>query len=119
MHATVFKRRPTTVAKLSSQPLVLTRCSEHTARCRPPAPRLASSARGPGAHLGYRTTHGTEPTLGSILWRYGTRRPESGALVAALAYDPLSCALLLFAAVMGVVLLHLVCLHAHTLSRPA
>ena len=21
----------------------------------------------------YRTTHGTEPTLGSILWRYGTR----------------------------------------------
>ena len=65
MHATVFERRPTTVAKLSSQPLVLTRCSEHTARCRPPAPRLASSARGPDAHLGYRTTHGTEPTLGS------------------------------------------------------
>ena len=64
---------------------------------------------------GYRTTHGTEPTLGSILWRCGTRRPESGALVAALAYDPLSCALLLFAAVMGAVLLHLVCLHAHTL----
>ena len=23
---------------------------------------------------GYRTTHGTEPTLGSILWRCGTRR---------------------------------------------
>ena len=22
----------------------------------------------------YRTAHGTEPTLGSILWRYGTRR---------------------------------------------
>ena len=64
---------------------------------------------------GYRTTHGIEPTLGSILWRCGTRRPESGALVAALAYDPLSCALLLFAAVMGAVLLHLVCLHAHTL----
>jgi len=43
-------------------------------------------------------------------------RPESGALVAALAYDPLSCALLLFAAVMGAVLLHLVCLHAHNIS---
>ena len=23
--------------------------------------------------LGHRTTHGTEPTLGSILWRCGTR----------------------------------------------
>ena len=28
----------------------------------------------PEAYAAYRTTHGPEPTLGSVLWRYGTRR---------------------------------------------
>ena len=37
---------------------------------RPPAPRLASPPR----RAGHRTTHGTEPTLDSLLRRYGARR---------------------------------------------
>ena len=36
--------------------------------------RLEPVSASPGSALGvfYHTTHGTQPTLGSILWRYGT-----------------------------------------------
>ena len=44
----VFRRTPLSSAVFAA--LLFTRCSEHTARYRPPAPRLAYNARRRGTH---------------------------------------------------------------------